>query len=139
MVKHYKIVCDLKLSLQIKEIKRRVSILKRESVVIYYSLLDRRTPFLAKVMGFLAIGYLLSPIDLIPDFIPVIGMVDDLIIVPILITSTVKLIPDYIIEDIKSSVDTDTKLHKKWYYAIPIILFYILILFWLFSKILKLF
>lgn len=77
----------------IKKAKELVRKLKVEIVPIYYSLFDKRTPILAKAIAVITIGYLLSPIDLIPDFIPILGLLDDLIIVPLLIKLTLKLIP----------------------------------------------
>jgi len=115
----------------LEKLKEKTKLLKKEIVPIYYALFDSRTPFLAKLMALFAIGYLLSPIDLIPDFIPVVGLLDDLIIVPILIALTIKLIPDAIIEDIKSKIDTDIRLKKKWYYAVPVIVLYLIVTSWL--------
>ena len=54
---------------------------------------DQRTPRISKIFLWLALGYLMMPIDLIPDFIPVIGQIDDLIIVPGLIFLALKFIP----------------------------------------------
>ena len=62
---------------------------------------DDRTPWYAKAIIGLAIGYALSPIDLIPDFIPLIGQLDDLIILPILAWISFKLIPKGVIDDCK--------------------------------------
>lgn len=59
---------------------------------------DKRTPIAAKMLIGITIGYLLSPIDLIPDFIPVIGLLDDLIIVPALIALSNKLIPEVVLK-----------------------------------------
>lgn len=77
----------------------------------------------------MTVGYLLSPIDLIPDFIPVLGLLDDLIIVPLLIKTTLRLIPTSVIEDIKTKIDSKEKLPRKWFYAIPVIVLYVYILF----------
>lgn len=54
---------------------------------------DKRTPLKARLLIWLTLGYLFSAIDLIPDFIPVLGLLDDIVIVPLLITLVIKLIP----------------------------------------------
>ena len=110
---------------KLKEIVRK---LKKEIVPLYYALFDKRTPIIAKVFASLTVGYLLSPIDLIPDFIPILGLLDDLIIVPLLIKFTLTLIPTHIIDDIKNKIDNQQKLPQKWYYAIPIILIYVVLI-----------
>ena len=108
----------------LEKMKQIVMELKKEIVPLYYALFDKRTPILAKIFASITVGYLLSPIDLIPDFIPILGLLDDLIIVPILIKFTITLIPKQIIEDIKNEIDSKQRLPQKWYYAIPIILIY---------------
>lgn len=72
--------------------------LKREVRVYRLILNDRRTPKLSKLLLGLAIGYVLLPFDLIPDFIPVIGQLDDLIIVPALILLALKFMPKEVVE-----------------------------------------
>lgn len=57
------------------------------------------TPLSAKIMAGLTVGYALSPIDLIPDFIPVLGYLDDIILLPVMIAFTIKLIPDQIMNE----------------------------------------
>jgi carbonic anhydrase len=64
---------------------------------------DPRTPLVSKILLWLAISYVILPFDLIPDFIPIIGQIDDLIIVPILVIVAVKLVPKKIVEDIKKN------------------------------------
>lgn len=118
----------------IATLKEKAKLLKREVVVIYYALLDKRTPFLAKIIATITVGYMLSPIDLIPDFIPALGILDDLLLVPLLIKISVSLIPKSILEDIRLKVNAGEKLHKKWYFAVPVILIYFLILVWLYFK-----
>jgi len=56
--------------------------LKRESLALYYAARDPRTPWYAKLLAGAIVAYALSPIDLIPDFIPVLGLVDDLLLLP---------------------------------------------------------
>ncbi len=123
--------------MMLRKIKEEVKKLKRETVPIYYALLDKRTPLLAKILAGLTIGYLLSPIDLIPDFIPVVGLLDDLIIVPVLIRLTIKLIPKGIIQEIKAKMKGNEKLTKRWYYAIPIVMVYGYLLIVIFQQALK--
>ena len=72
---------------------------KRELGVYRAIFIDKRTPGPAKVLLWLAIAYLLMPFDLIPDFIPVLGQLDDLIIVPCLVIAAVKLIPPELVTE----------------------------------------
>ncbi|MDO9373266.1 MAG: DUF1232 domain-containing protein [Ferruginibacter sp.] len=118
--------------LMLKKLKAAVKKLKQEIVPIYYALLDKRTSILAKIMAAVTVGYLLSPIDLIPDFIPVLGLLDDLLLVPVLIRLTIKLISKEIIQDIKTKSDSNERLQQKWVYAIPILIIYAYLLFILF-------
>ena len=113
----------------LQKLKENVKKLKQETVPIYHALFDSRTPVMAKILAALTVAYLLSPIDLIPDFIPVLGLLDDLIIVPLLIKATLELIPKYVLDDIKSRIDSNQKLPTKWYYALPIVLLYGYLLF----------
>jgi uncharacterized membrane protein YkvA (DUF1232 family) len=67
--------------------------LKRDAIALFLAARDPRTPWYAKALAGLVAAYALSPIDLIPDFIPVVGYLDDLILVPIGIWAVVRLIP----------------------------------------------
>jgi uncharacterized membrane protein YkvA (DUF1232 family) len=80
-------------------LKRIGKDLKSEIEVYRRVLKDDRTPKIAKLFLGLAIGYLLLPFDIIPDFIPVIGHLDDLIIVPALVVIALKMVPKEVIED----------------------------------------
>ncbi len=71
--------------------------LKQEVKTYQLILKDPRTPKLAKFLLGLAVGYMLLPFDLIPDFIPVLGHIDDFIIVPIIVVVAFKIIPEEII------------------------------------------
>ena len=72
---------------------------KRDVHAIYRAARDPRVPWYVKALAFCVAGYALSPIDLIPDFVPVLGYVDDLIIVPLGILIVLKLIPPDIIAE----------------------------------------
>jgi uncharacterized membrane protein YkvA (DUF1232 family) len=73
--------------------------LTRDVHAIYLAARDPRTPWYAKALAICVAGYALSPIDLIPDFIPVLGYLDDLVIVPLGILLVVKLIPPEVLAD----------------------------------------
>lgn len=77
----------------IEKLKRRAKHLKGETLALYLAYKDPRTPWHARVVVAIIVGYALSPIDLIPDFIPVLGYLDELILVPLGIALAVKLIP----------------------------------------------
>jgi uncharacterized membrane protein YkvA (DUF1232 family) len=74
-------------------LRRRAKRLKRQLWAIYLAFKDPATPFLAKAVIISAIAYAASPIDLIPDFIPVLGQLDDLVIVPALVALALRLVP----------------------------------------------
>jgi len=76
--------------------------LKSHVYTLYYGIRDPRVPWYVKVLTLLVIAYVISPIDIIPDFIPVIGLLDDVILVPIAITLIMKLMPEEVIEDYQS-------------------------------------
>ncbi len=81
---------------KLKQVSRNF---KKQLQIFKFVLKDNRTPLTAKLLLGAAIGYLLLPFDLIPDFIPVLGQLDDLIIVPLLIYFALKIVPPYIIEE----------------------------------------
>jgi uncharacterized membrane protein YkvA (DUF1232 family) len=73
--------------------------LKRDTHAVYLAAFDPRVPWYAKALALGVAAYALSPIDLIPDFIPVVGLVDDLIIVPLGIALVAKMIPDSVMAE----------------------------------------
>ena len=73
--------------------------LKREVHALYFAARDRRTPWYAKMTIGAVVAYALSPIDLIPDFIPVLGYLDDLLVLPLGIYLVLKLIPPAVLAD----------------------------------------
>ena len=75
------------------QLKGFADCLKRQLSALHFAVYDPRTPWAAKVLAFCVLGYALSPIDLIPDFIPILGYLDDLVLVPLGIYFAIKLIP----------------------------------------------
>lgn len=67
--------------------------LKQQTLVVYFAARDPRTPWLVRLLALLVAAYALSPIDLIPDFIPILGYLDDLIIVPLGLVLVLRLVP----------------------------------------------
>lgn len=108
----------------IKDIAKK---LKLDIPTIYIALKKRETPVIAKVFAMVTIVYALSPIDLVPDFIPIIGFLDDFILLPILIAITIKFIPKDILSQcrVESENIWDNGKPKRWYYSIPIILIWV--------------
>ena len=106
-----------------EKLKTRAKALKIELTALYYALQDKRLPLLPRVTGLIAIAYALSPIDLIPDFIPVLGYLDDLVILPGLIALTIRLIPRELMEECRRKAERQpVRLKKNPWLAVPIIL-----------------
>jgi len=84
-----------------QEIKTKANELKRYTLVVYFAARDPRTPLLVRLIALLVAAYAFSPIDLIPDFIPVIGYLDDLLLIPIGMELIIRLSPPDVIEDAK--------------------------------------
>lgn len=81
------------------ELKNWSRVIKRDVHALYLASRDPRVPWYAKALALCVAGYALSPIDLIPDFIPVLGYLDDVILVPLGIVLAIRLIPSHIMEE----------------------------------------
>jgi uncharacterized membrane protein YkvA (DUF1232 family) len=79
--------------------------MKRDTLALYLARRDPRVPLHAKAMAMVTAAYALSPIDLIPDFIPVLGYLDELIILPLFIYVTIRLIPPDIMVELRAQAD----------------------------------
>lgn len=98
----------------LKKLKDKAKALKTEVIAIYLSMSDGRTPVIAKMMIVLTISYAFSPIDLIPDFIPILGYLDDLIILPLMIAATIKLIPKEVLVECRIKAKENVQLNKSF-------------------------
>jgi len=76
--------------------------IKQDVVAVYFAARDPRTPLLARVLALLVAAYALSPIDLIPDFIPVLGYLDDLVIVPLGLLAVIRLLPTEVLTEART-------------------------------------
>lgn len=96
----------------------------QEVFVLYFAVQDARTPVYAKLVALFSLLYLLSPIDLLPDFIPFIGYLDDLLIVPTLLHLAFRLLPEQVIENSQLKAIK----HKRKVYIAVVVLFLLLLL-----------
>jgi len=86
-------------------LKKWANSLKRDILALYLAARDPRVPWYAKVLAALVVAYALSPIDPIPDFIPVVGYLDELIVLPLGIMVVVRLIPDAVMADLRKQAE----------------------------------
>ena len=85
--------------------KRWARAVKRDVIAIWLAARDRRTPWAPRILAACVAAYALSPIDLIPDFVPVLGYLDDLLIVPLGIIAVVRLIPPPLMAEYRAAAD----------------------------------
>ena len=111
------------------DLKARAKKLKTDIPAIFLALKDKETSLIAKIFAGITVAYALSPIDLVPDFIPILGYLDDVILLPMLVALTIKFIPEEVLNRNRKQAEgmwQDGK-PKKWYYAIPVVLIWVLI------------
>jgi uncharacterized membrane protein YkvA (DUF1232 family) len=87
------------------DLKRRARDLKHQVVAVWFCARHPRTPFIAKALAAAVVAYAFSPIDLIPDFIPVLGFVDDVILLPMGIWLVLRLIPPDVMAECRAQAD----------------------------------
>ena len=102
--------------------------LKREIAVLASAMGDPRTPLTAKLFGAAVIAYALSPIDLIPDFIPVIGFLDELILLPACLWALKRMIPAHVLDEHRTLVGPEARLPVNKYAAAVIVAIWLVVL-----------
>ena len=109
--------------MNIESLKQEAKRLKTDTYALYLAYKDPRVPWYSKVFIALVVGYALSPIDLIPDFIPVLGYLDDLIIIPAGISLSLKMIPKEVLEECREKAKSEPISCKSKWVATSIIIF----------------
>jgi uncharacterized membrane protein YkvA (DUF1232 family) len=120
--------------------KDRAKTLRHEIHALYLCSRHPGTPVLAKLLAAIIIAYALSPIDLIPDFVPVLGYLDDLLLIPAGIALLIKLIPNEVLNECRERVRENPagKKMKSWMGAAMIVCVWIITLFLFFWLIFRL-
>lgn len=110
--------------------RARMAALKKQSAAVFLMLRHPGTPWYARVVAALTVVYALSPVDLIPDFIPVLGYLDDLLILPAMIALTLRLVPGEVRRSCEEQAAGlwENGRPKRWYYAIPVVVLWLAVL-----------
>lgn len=119
--------------MKIPSLKTQARQLKRHTLTVYFAARDPRTPVLVRTLAVLVAAYALSPIDLIPDFIPVIGYIDDVLLLPLGLALVVRLTPPEIIEAARIQAE-QAATKPVSYSAAAFIVSAWLVLFWFFLQ-----
>jgi len=112
---------------KIESLKDWARAIKRDVVALWLAARDSRVPAIAKVVAGIVAAYALSPIDLIPDFIPVLGYLDDLVIVPLGIMLVIRLIPAALFAELRDKADAVTARPVSRAAALSIIAIWVLL------------
>ncbi|NNC99351.1 MAG: DUF1232 domain-containing protein [Gammaproteobacteria bacterium] len=107
--------------------------IKQHTLTVYYAARDPRTPFLVRVLAVLVATYALSPVDLIPDFIPVIGYLDDIVLIPLGLASVVRHTPPAVLESAREQAQQAASRPVSYSAAVFTVAVRLLV-FWLFAK-----
>jgi uncharacterized membrane protein YkvA (DUF1232 family) len=103
--------------------KQKAAWLKKQTLALYFALQDPRVPWYARGWMILIVAYAFSPIDLIPDFIPVLGYLDDLIIVPLGVYLAIRMVPEQIMRECQAKAEKNLAQDNpqfKWMAAVII-------------------
>jgi uncharacterized membrane protein YkvA (DUF1232 family) len=105
----------------LKAWRARARLLKGEVLALSFAVRHPRVPWYAKVVAACVVAYALSPIDLIPDFIPVLGYLDDLVLVPLGVWLVVRLIPADVLAECRARAHRVSRRARSWVVAVVIV------------------
>jgi uncharacterized membrane protein YkvA (DUF1232 family) len=105
--------------------------LRQQTMVVYFAARDPRTPWLVRAIALMVAAYALSPIDLIPDFIPVLGYLDDLVLIPLGLALVVRLTPAEVIVSARQQAQASSDRPVNLRMAAGIVLIWLVVLGWL--------
>lgn len=108
-----------------KTLREWSRLIRRDAYAVYLAARDPRVPWHTKALALCVAGYAFSPIDLIPDFIPVFGYLDDLIIVPLGIWAVIKLIPDEVMAECRAAAVAAAERPVSRFAAVAVVLVWI--------------
>jgi uncharacterized membrane protein YkvA (DUF1232 family) len=112
----------------LRQVREWARAIKRDVLVVYLVARDSRVPWPVKVLAAAVAAYALSPIDLIPDFIPVVGYLDDLVIVPLGILAVVKLVPAEVLAELRRDAERSLVARpRSWAGAVVVILVWLVL------------
>lgn len=121
-----------------KSLRHWARLLKADTLALWYAVRDPRTPWIARLLAGLVVAYALSPIDVIPDFIPVLGLLDDVILVPLGLALVRRLIPPQVLAEARAQAEHTIARPRSWLGAGVVILVWVVlgvvVLAWLMRK-----
>ena len=119
----------------VERLRQHARLLKRDTYALYLAYHDPRTPWYARIVAACVVAYAFSPIDLIPDFVPILGYLDDLILVPLGMTLALRLIHAHIMNECREQAQHAIQRPNNWVLTVLIIAVWIglamLALWWL--------
>ena len=107
--------------------QQRAGLLKREVYALCFAVRDPRVPWYVKTLAACVVGYAFSPIDLIPDFIPILGYLDDLVLVPLGVLAVRALVPEEVLADCRKQADRLGQKPRSWVAAAIIVAVWVLL------------
>ncbi|GJL64394.1 MAG: membrane protein [Nitrospirales bacterium] len=123
--------------MSISKLRKWAKVVKRDIHAVYLASHDPRVPWYAKLLAVLVVAYALSPVDLTPDFISIIGYLDDLVLLPLSLLLVIRLLPPGIMAEHRSIAEKDGRLPQNWVAAAMIIFLWaagIVFLGWIFLR-----